>query len=207
MFSLVVLILTSCPVVIGQFLDKKYSFNIGVNLSSPDFIYLNQESVRKTIPNLQFAFNRDFFANSMLAGSASLGLNINSFNAGRQVGSAYSIKQINLSYLSLEAGPNYKIKVKNIDFRGGFNFRVSRIVKENYSSYYTLPSLSSSDFGLNALLLVKLLSYPMRPYLQFNYYYGLTLVASNKVVTSTGQLINDHFRNRSFGVQVGFYIK
>lgn len=206
-FSVLALIVTICHDTAGQNRDKNYSFNIGVNLSSPKFIFLNQESFKKTIPNFQFAFNRDFFGNSPFAGSLSLGLNINSFNAGRQVGSAYSIKQINLSYLSLEAGPNYKVKVKNIGLRGGMNLRVSSLIKENYSSYYSLPSLSSSDLGLNGLFVVKLLSRPMRPYLQFNYYYGLNKIAKNEVMTSTGQSVNDYIRNRAIGLQIGFYFK
>jgi hypothetical protein len=202
-----ILNILGCHNADGQNQDKVYSFSIGLNLASPKFIYFNQESFKKTIPNLQFAINRDFFLDTPLSLTVSLGLNINSFNVGRQIGTIYSIKQIDLWYLGLEGGPDYKTKFKQIGVGGSLNFRVSRIVKENYSSYYTVPSLNSSDLGLNLVLRIKLLSHAFRPYLQFNHYYGLNKVAKNQIITGTGQSFDDYMRNISFGVQIGFYFK
>lgn len=186
--------------------EKSFSFNFGVNLSQPTFIYFNKESFEKTIPNYQFGFNKEFYLNRQLGIIISLGLNKNSFNAGRQVGSIYSIKQIDFSYLSLDVGPSYKIPTNRIELWGAPSLRVSRIIAENYSNYYTIPSLSSSDIGLNFRLGVKLLTIPMRPYLLLNYYYGLSKIADNSVLTGT-QSLNDYIRNRSIGFQVGFYLK
>ncbi len=186
--------------------EKSFSFNFGVNLSHPTFIYLNEESFKKAIPSCQFAFNKEFYLNKHLSIILSLGLNKNSFNAGRQVGSVYSIKQLDFSYLSFDAGPLYNIPTNRIGFSGGLSLRVGRLVNENYTDYYTSPSLSSSDIGLNLRMGAKLLVIPIRPYLLFNYYYGLNKVANNSVVTGTGQSINDYIRNRSVGFQVGFYL-
>ncbi len=194
------------PVVCQQRVPTPFNFSLGVNLSTPSFIYANQESFKKTIPNFQVAFSRDFLGSRPLSGIATLSMALHSFNVGRQVGTVYSVKQINLSYLSLEAGPVYSLNLDKVGFKGGLNFRVSRLIKENYSSYYTVPSLSNSDLGLNGTLRVLLLSHTLRPYLQFNYYYGLTEVASNHVTSGTGQTLDDSLRMRSIGCVIGFYL-
>jgi hypothetical protein len=183
-----------------------YSFSFGVNLSTPSFIYSNQESFKKTVPNFQGAFSREFLGSRRLSGIATLGLALHSFNAGPQVGAVYLVRQINLSYLSLEAGPVYRLNLEKLGFKGGLNFRVSRIIKENFSNYFIIPSLNSSDLGLNGTLRVLLLAHTRRPYLQFNYYYGLTEVASNHVTLGAGQTYDDSLRIRSAGCMIGFYL-
>lgn len=185
--------------------EKSLSFNAGLNLAHPTFIIFDENGFQKSIPAYQLNFNKDFFLNKPYGLNISIGLNKNSFNAGRQVGTVYSIKQLDLTYLSLEGGANYKIFIKNIDFWCSPNLRVSRIVSQNYSDYYTGPSLSSSDIGLNFKVGAKLPSMPVRPYLLFNYYYGLIKAAANSVVTGNGQTLNEYIRNRSIGIQVGFY--
>lgn len=185
--------------------NKSFSFNIGLNLSYPTFIYFNEESFNKTIMAYQLGFNKDFSLNKSWDLTLSLGFNRNSFNAERQIGTAYSIKQIDLSYLSLEAGPSYKVSSNNLAFWFSPNLRFSRILSQNYSDYYTIPSLSNSDIGLNFKIGCVFLSRDMKPYLLFNYYYGLTKVAENSVVTGSGQTLNDYIKNRSIGFQLGFH--
>lgn len=194
------------PAVCQQRVPTPYSFSLGVNLSTPSFIYFNEESIKKTIPNFQWAFSRDFFGSRRFSGIATLGMALHSFNAERQVGTVYSVKQINLSYLSLEAGPVYLLNLEKIGFKGGINFRVSRLIKENYSNYYAGPSLSNSDLGVNGTLRVFLLSHTLRPYLQLNYYLGVKEVASNHVISGTGQTLDDSLRMRSIGCVIGFYL-
>jgi hypothetical protein len=193
------------PAVCQQRVPTPFSFSLGINLSTPSFIYANQESFKKSIPNFQVAFNRDFLGSKPLSGIATLGFALHSFNVGRQVGSVYSVKQINLSYLSLEAGPVYTMNLEKIGLKGGLNFRVSRLIKENYSTYYAGPSIGNSDLGLNGTLRVSLLAHTRRPYLQVNYYHGLTEVASNHVTSGTGQTLDDSLRMRSVGCVIGFY--
>lgn len=188
-----------------QELEKSLSFNIGLNLAHPTFIIFNEDGFKKSIPAYQLSFNKDFFLNKSFGLTLSAGLSKNSFNAGRQVGSIYSIKQLDLSYLNLESGPSYKVSLNDLAFWCSANLRLSRIISQNYSGYYTGPSLSSSDLGLNLKVGSKLLSMSMRPYLLFNYYYGLVKVAENSIVTGSGQSLNEYIRNRSVGVQVGFY--
>ncbi len=205
-FLLLGLIIIWCvPAVCQQRIPSPYSFSLGVNLSTPSFIYFNQESFKKSIPNFQGAFSREFLGSKRLSGIATLGLALHSFNAGRQVGSVYSVKQINLSYLSLEAGPVYSLNLDKVGFKGGVNFRVSRLINENYSNYYAGPSLSNSDLGVNGTLRVSLLSHTLRPYLQLNYYLGVKEVASNHVTSGTGQTLDDSLWMRSVGCVIGFY--
>ncbi len=184
---------------------KSLSFNIGLNLAHPTFIIFNEDGFKKSIPTYQLGFNKDFFLDKPWGFTFSIGLNKNSFNAGRQIGTVYSIKQIDLSYLSLEGGSSYKVSFNDLAFWCSANLRLSRIISQNYSDYYTGPSLASSDIGLNLKVGGKLLSMPMRPYLLFNYYYGLIKVAENSIVTGNGQSLNEYIRNRSVGVQIGFH--
>lgn len=188
-----------------QDLDNSFSFNFGVNLSHPTFIYFNKESVIKSIPNLQLEINKEFFIDKPWGLNLTLGANRNSFNARRQLGSVYSIKQLDFSYICLESGPSYKIPFNHFCFWGAVNLRVSRLLTQNLSDYYTTPSLSSSDLGLNLKMGAKLLRMPMRPYLLVNYYYGLNKVAKNYILTGTGQSLSDYIRNRSIGLQLGLY--
>lgn len=204
MFGVITVMICS-QYVVGQNVNKGYSFNIGLNFATPTFIYINNESFDKSILAYQFAFNKDFFSDKKLGLTVSLGFNKNSFNAKRQIGSIYSIKQIDLSYLSFETGPSYKLSSNNLAFLGSVNLRISRIISENYSDYYTGPSLSSSDIGLNFKIGTELISKSKRPYLLFNYYYGLVKVAENSVLTGTGQSLNDYIRNQSIGIQLGFH--
>lgn len=201
----VITVMICSQYVLGQNVNKGYSFNIGLNFATPTFIYINNESYDKSILAYQFAFNKDFFSDEKLGLTVSLGFNKNSFNAERQIGSIYSIKQIDLSYLSFETGPSYKLSSDNLAFLGSVNLRISRIISENYSDYYTVPSLSSSDIGLNFKIGTELISKSKRPYLLFNYYYGLVKVAENSVLTGTGQSLNDYIRNQSIGIQLGFH--
>jgi hypothetical protein len=90
---------------------KNLSFNAGLNLAYPTFIYFNEESFQKSIPSYQFGLNKDFFLSNFWGLTLSLNLSKHSFNAGRKVGSIYSIKQIDLSYLNLESGPSYRIPI------------------------------------------------------------------------------------------------
>jgi len=204
MFSAITVMLCSQD-ALCQNSNKGYSFNIGLNFAYPTFIYFNKESFNKSIMAYQFAFNKDYFLDKPWGLTVSLGFNKNSFNAERQIGTIYSIKQLNLSYLSLEAGPSYKLLSNNAAFWCSANLRISRIIFQNYSDYYTVPSLSSSDLGLNFKIGCELKSKKMRPYLLLNYYYGLIKVAENSVITGTGQSLNDYIRNQSIGTQVGFH--
>ena len=189
----------------SQGLDKSLSFNIGLNLAYPTFIYFNEESFKESIPSYQLSLNKDFTLNQSFGVAFSLGFNQNSFNAGRQIGSVYSIKQLNLSYLNLEAGPIYKIPLKSISLWSSLNLRVSRILSQNYNDYYTVPSLSSSDLGLNLKVGGTISTMPMKPYLVLNYYHGLSKIAKNSVISGNGQSLNDYISNRSVGIQVGFH--
>lgn len=187
-----------------QDFKKNLSFNAGLNLAYPTFIYFNEESFQKSIPSYQIAFNKDFFLNRVWGLTLSVNLSKHSFNAGRQVGSFYSIKQIDLSYLNIEGGPFYRIPIKQIAFWGSTHLRFGRLVGQNYDNYYTVPSLSASDIGLNLILGCEITSIPMRPYLLLNNYYGLSKIAENSV-TGNGQVLNDYIRNRSIGIQIGFH--
>lgn len=185
--------------------EKSLSFNSGLNLAYPTFIYFNEESFEKSIPSYQLSFNKDFLLNNAWGLTTSVNLSKYSFNAGKQVGSIYSIKQIDLTYLSVEVGPSYRIPFEKIALWCSTNLRLSRIIDQNYDSYYTVPSLQSSDIGLNFRLGLEMISIPMRPYLLLNYYYGLSKIAKNSVTTGNGQTFNDYIRNRSIGVQIGFH--
>ena len=87
-----------------------------------------------------------------------------SFNARRQIGNLYSIKQINLTYVSFEGGLFYKIPFDNMTLFTGTNFRISRIRSQNYDKYYT-GGFDKSDMGLNFRLGVKFTSNRMKPYI------------------------------------------
>jgi len=191
---------------LGQEREKSFSVNFGVNLAYPTFINLNEESFTETKPGYQLAVNKDFYLNKHFGISTSVGLNKNSFNAGKPVGSASSVNQLDLSYLSFEAGPSYKVSTDRMGFWSTLNLRVSRLIAENYSDYYYIgPSLSSADAGLNLRLGAKLLTVPMQPYLLVNYYYGVYKVINSSLITDTGQSFDDSFQNRSIGLQIGFY--
>jgi hypothetical protein len=185
--------------------EKNLSFNGGLNLAHPTFIYFNEDSFEKSIPSYQLGFNKDFFSKSAWGLSLSVNLSKNSFNAGRQVGSFYSIKQLDLSYLSVEGGASYRIPIKNIAFWCSTNLRLGRLIAQNYNDYYTVPTLKSSDIGLNFRLGCEIMSIPSRPYLLLNYYYGLSKIAENSVTTGNGQTLNDYIRNRTIGVQISFH--
>ncbi len=183
--------------------DKKLSFNVGLNLARPTFIFFNEESFVKSIPSFQLGLTRDFALSPMVGFKLGINFSRNSFNAGRQVGSIYSVKQLDLSYLGVEVGPAYRIAGKKFAFWCAANLRLSRLVEENYP--FSAPPLRSSDFGLNSLIGFELLSLPRRPYLLFNYYTGLTEVAKNSIIANSNQVINDYIRIRSFGMQIGFH--
>lgn len=184
--------------------ENSISFNFGANFSHPTFIDFNTESFQKTIPSWQFSFNKEFLAHKSYGLIIGSGLNRNSFNARRQIGNLYSTKQINLAYLSFEGGPFYKLPFNKLILFTGTNFRISRILSENYGKYYT-GGFDKSDIGLNFRLGTKFTSNRMKPYILVNYYWGLTKLVKNFITTGNGEVYKDYLRNRSLGLQVGFY--
>ncbi len=196
--------LLSYHYTLSQDKEKTFSFNAGLNLSYPKFIDLNKDMFEKTIPGWQFSINKDFFAEKPYGLISSFGVNHNSFNVGRTIVNLYSVKQINLTYASFELGPYYKFYLKKITLLGGANFRASRILSQNYNDYYT-RSFGKSDSGLNFRIGTKFITLSKRPYLLINYYYGLSKLAKNFIVTSNGESYKDYIRNRSIGLQLGFY--
>ena len=198
-------LLLFCNLGIAQNSEKRYGANFGVNLAATSFIYFNEESFVKTIPNWQFSLNREFLNQKYYGVIASLGVNANSFNARRQISpNLQSIKQINLTYLSLEAGPIYKIPVKETLLFTGINLRASRVLSQNFNEFYG-RTLGEADFGINFLLGSRFVSRSGKPYLLFNYYYGLVRLAKNFITTGNGESYKDYLRNKGIGMQVGFY--
>jgi hypothetical protein len=188
----------------GQ-IEKSTGIKGGVNLFRPTFVYFNTESFESTMPGFQLWIFRDFSLQKDFGINVSLGYNFNSFNAKRDVGSLLSIKQIDFGYISVEAGPIYRLKIGTTVVWGGLGLRGGRLIYENYSDYYTIPSLSRLDLGVNAKMGVQLASAALRPFIEVGYYYGLQRVAENFVISGSGQSLNDYIRNRSFSLQVGLY--
>ncbi len=82
MFGVITVMICS-QYVLGQNVNKGYSFNIGLNFATPTFICINNASYAKSILAYQFAFNKDFFSDKKLGLTVSLSFNKNSFNAER----------------------------------------------------------------------------------------------------------------------------
>lgn len=185
---------------------KKLNISGGFNVFRPTFVYFNEESFESSMPGFQLWINKEIFLKEKWAVAGGIGYNLNSFNAKRDLGSIISIKQIDFGYFSFEAGPLYKKEITQVNFWISIAPRVSRLLSENYSEYYTLPSLSRMDVGVNLKVGIHFTGVPMRPLIVANYYQGLKKVAENYVVSGSGQSLNDFIRNRSFGVQIGFYL-
>ncbi len=189
----------------SQSLRKNISFGFGLNSANPVIIFENENSFIKTIPSWQISINKDFDLIKGLKISSSLGLTQNLFEAKRvflrQSNPFYERKRLNLTYIFGECGPSYYYQLKKSSILGATALRVSRILHENYNEFFTFPSLENSDLGLDFLLRYS----RTKVFFQANYYTGLTRLAKNSIVTSTGVSSENYLRNRSFGIQVGLF--
>lgn len=189
----------------GQGIRKNTSFCFGLNSANPVLVFENENSFVKTIPSWQISFNKDFALLKALRIYSNLGFSQNLFEAKRiflrQSNPFYERRRVSLSYISAECGPSYNYQLIKSSILAGTAIRVSRILNENYNEVFTFPSLENSDLGLNFLLRYS----RGKIFIQANYYFGLTKLAKNSIVTSVGVSSENYLRNRSFGIQIGLF--
>jgi hypothetical protein len=190
--------------------NKGLSVTSGLHLTYPSILFRNERSFKNTIPSWQLWINKEFFHPNRVALVISLGTSHDLFNASRKIENTngtvvYQQRRISILYGNVEAGLRLSFfSEAEFPFFTALSLRVATSLSENFSKMYVTEP-GSSDVGLNFKIGTKFSYGPTRLFVQLNYYQGLSKVARNNVLTSTGAY-DSYIQNRSLGLQLGVFL-